>query len=171
MARDVNELHALCQEYLDACQDAIATTLGGRIDRAYVSPGPPAWDCPPQLTVHAGGPVVGDTAPLQPPLQPGERAQEQGLVTLVTMTATILRCSPVPSQTHIAPSPQALAAAAQECNQDVWAVWIALIQGKRDETVWAPKERPMFLDPGVAVNTQGGVSGWQLQVRVGTGYA
>src|SRR5665811_316733 len=88
------DLFDLAKEYLQACEAAVATTPGGPIARSFVSPGLPAWDCCPQLSVHVGGPVIGDTMPLAPPLQPGHRFEDTGTVNLVALTATVLRCSP-----------------------------------------------------------------------------
>lgn len=159
------DLYDMCAEYLDACNEALVDTPGGAIDRAFVSPGPPAWDCCPQLTVHAGGPAVGDTMPLQPPLQPGERL-EVGIVTLVAMTATILRCTPTVEEGGDLPSAHGLDVSAAETLADVWAIWNHIATLKRAGTLWAPKTREVFFDPAVSLNSAGGCAGWQLQIRV-----
>lgn len=165
-AGSVTGLYDLCAEFLAACAAAVELAPGGAIDRAYVSPGPPAWDCAPQLTVHAGGPIVGDTMPFAPPLEVGHRIQNTGIVNLATMTATVLRCSPVPSKTGIAPTPASLDAAAQQTLGDVWAIWNYLASRKRSSQLWAPRERELVFDPAVALGSQGGASGWQVQIRV-----
>jgi hypothetical protein len=165
------DLYDLCDEYLTACVAAVATAPGGEIDRFFVSPGPPAWDCCPQLTVHAGGPAEGDTAPLNPPLQPGHRA-EVGIVNLVAMTATVIRCVPTfDEQTGRFPDAASIDAAAQATLGDCWAIWNHLLTLKRAGGIFAgldgdAREREMFLDPAVALNTSGGCAGWQLQIRV-----
>lgn len=168
MAGAATDLYDLCGEYLQACIDALAGAPGGPIDRAFVSPGPPAWDCPEQLTVHAGGPVIGDTMPLSPPLQTGHRIEETGTLNLVTMTATVLRCSPSVSGRGM-PSPVELDAAAQNTLGDVWAIWNFLVSRKRSEALWGPKTRELILDPAVVLNPAGGTAGWQLQIRVHLG--
>lgn len=163
------DLFSLCTEYLEACAAAIIDTPGGPIARAYVSPGVPPFDCVPQLTVHAGGPMIGDTMPLQPPLQPGHRVQQTGTLNLVSMTATVIRCVPTMDEeagTVYWPEPGALEAAAAETTADVWAIWSYLKTRKRAETLFAPKTREFFLDPAVAVPLGGGAGGWQIQIRV-----
>lgn len=164
------DLYDACFDLLVAAAEAVGTTPGGAIDRAYVSPGPPAWDCE-QLTVHAGGPAVGDTAPLQPPLQPGHRVAGTGMVNIVEMTVTVLRCcTPVPTSEGegiIIPSAQGIAEAAELSLADLWAIWNHVATRKRNGTLFPPaKTREMFFDPAVALNTQGGCSGWQIQMRV-----
>jgi len=56
------DLQELCQEFLDACIEALDTVpvfapgLGGAPERSYISPGQSADDCcPDQLTVWPGG--------------------------------------------------------------------------------------------------------------------
>lgn len=170
------DLFDLCKEYLDACSEAVTQAPGGPIDRAYVSPGPPSWDCCPQLTVHAGGPAEGDTAPLSPPLQAGHRPAV-GIVNLVTMTATVLRCVPTLEEGDGFirwPDPAAIEAAASDTCADVWTIWNHLLTKKRAGTIFVgtdgdPDQREMFLDPAVALNASGGCAGWQLQIRVQLG--
>ncbi len=142
---------------------------GGPIDRCYVAPGVPAWDCCEQLTVHVGGPAIGDTAPLLPPLQPGHRVQQTGTVNLVTVTATVLRPSPVPTQYEgglEAPDVSDLEEAARATCGDVWTIWQHLKTLKRNGTLFAPDTREMYFDPAVSLTTQGGCSGWGMQFRV-----
>lgn len=167
-------LYDLCEEYLDACEAAVALGPGGAIPRAFVAPGPPAWDCCPQLTVHAGGPAEGDTAPLSPPLQTGHRP-EVGIVNLIGMTATVIRCVPTLQEGSTAlPSPASIDAAAQQTLSDIWTIWNHLLTLKRDGLIFAgtdgdPHQREMFLDPAVALNSAGGCAGWQLPIRVQLG--
>jgi hypothetical protein len=165
----VTDLYDVSRELLEACAQALALTPGGAIDRAYVSPGVPAWDCE-QLTVHAGGPVVADTAPLQPPLQPGRRIEEVGMVNLVTITATVIRCCvPGPEaegQTIYFPPAEDLDAVAKVILADCWAIWNHVATLKRAGTLWPPKTRELFFDPAVAVGASGGCAGWQMQMRV-----
>lgn len=167
-----DDLYVLCAEYLEVCRQAVALAPGGPIERCFVSPGPPAWDCPEQLTVHAGGPVIADTAPLQPPLMPGHRIQQTGTLNLVTMTATVLRCAPVQGEYGEGlevPAESDLDTSARVTLGDVWTIWMHLKTLKKSGVLWAPNERELILDPAVVLNTMGGVAGWQVQVRVGLG--
>jgi hypothetical protein len=168
------DLYDLCVELLDACAEAVTST-GFPIERAYVSPGPPPWDCE-QLTVHAGGPVPGDTAPLQPPLQPAHRVDAVGQVNMVTLVATVVRCC-VPIMDEDAQGPwyppaADIEAAAKVTLDDVWAIWNHVATRKRDGTLFAwpdragHQTRECAFDPAFPIATSGGCAGWQLQFRV-----
>ncbi|MFL5309680.1 MAG: hypothetical protein ACJ79H_04410 [Myxococcales bacterium] len=168
------DLYALCREWLDVCELAVASTPGGAIARSFVSPGMPAWDCPPQLTVHAGGPAEADTLPLQPPLAPGMRPSTAGSVHIINMTATVLRCSPTVKQAGKSfklPSPAALEATARECDADVWALWAWTRRAYQAGFLFPSEDRrrELFFDPAVPVRTAGGASGWEIQIRVALG--
>lgn len=167
----VDDLYTLCREYLDACAAAVATAPGGAIARAYVATALPAFDCE-QLTVHAGGPAEGDTAPLQPPLQLGHRADNVGAVHLINMTATVCRCAPVitsKGQTVLNPNIAQMEAHSRITLGDLWAIWNYIRARYRDDTLFTTtmgRRRELFFDPAVAVNTAGGITGWQVQIRV-----
>lgn len=165
MPGSVTGLYELCEEYLEACKQALELAPGGAIERAFVSPGMPAFDCPEQLTVHAGGPSPGDTLPMSPPLQPARRIVDGDLLNMVAMTATVLRCAPGIRGTR-APTPKELADTAQKTLGDVWSIWNHIATLKRDDKLWAPKTREVIFDPAVAVLIEGGAAGWQLQIRV-----
>lgn len=173
MAGGPADLHALCREYLEACALAVASTPGGAIDRVFVSPGMPAFDCPEaQLTVHAGGPAQADTAPLAPPLQPGHRDDYSVVVNLVALTATVYRCAPVIAQVgdmFVFPEPSEMEAAAEFTNADVWAIWNVVRRRYRDGLLFTTpngRKRALFFDPAVPLLTSGGTAGWQIQIRV-----
>lgn len=161
-------LFDLCAEYLAACVDAVAGTPGGPITRAYVSPGNPAFDCPPQLTVHAGGPVEADTLPLSPILMPGERTHVQGAVFLAQMTATVIRCTPTIDDNLRFPPATALEESANEILADVWAIWNFCRTAVRDGELFFREStrREVFFDPAVPVPIEGGSAGWQIPIRV-----
>lgn len=162
------DLYTAASQLLDAANEACAQTTGGGFSRAYVSPGLPPWDCE-QLTLHVGGAQLGDTAPLQPPLQPGVREGSDRALRLVAFTITPLRCCvPVVGGQGIKlPSPDKISACAEQVDSDLWAIWNHLASLKRNGLIFPPaKDRVMFFDPAVAVSTSGGVAGWQIQVRV-----
>lgn len=163
------DLYDLLNEYLGACHAALADTPGGQIDRRYVSPGIPAWDCPEQLTVHAGGPAEADTLPSAPVLVQGRRSDVTAAVNLIAMTATVLRCVPVSQKNGQPPAAAALDAAARETTSDVWAIWNHLRSRVRAKSIFLTASgdvRELILDPAAAVLTQGGAAGWQIQIRV-----
>lgn len=159
------DLHDLCLELLDCCALALEDTPAGPPGRQIVSTGPPPWDCE-QLTVFTGGPAVGDTYPLQPALSPGHRAANQGMVNLIVLVVTVIRCVPVIDEYGGLPSADEITAAAAQTNADLWAIWNHVARRKRDATLFAPKEREMFMDPAVTLTTNGGFGGWNIQLRV-----
>lgn len=165
------DLYDICYLLLEACYNALERTPTGSPSRVYVSPGVPPWDCE-QLTVHAGGPAEGDTAPLQPPLQPGHRVPDGREVRLVSVTATILRCAPTTQtngQVPVFPKATALDACAQIILSDCWAIWNHLATLKRDDALFGPKTREFYFDPAIALSAAGGFVGWELPFRVQLG--
>lgn len=165
MAADA--LHQVCLELLAVCAQAVEATVGGPIERRFVSPGLPAWDCCPQLTVHAGGPAEANTAPLAAALDIGHRANVQGRVNLVLLTITVLRCVPVAGDRGLElPHPSAIEQAAAEVNEDVWAIWNHLFTEKRDGRLFGGKCRELMFAGSVSVATSGGCAGWQIPVQV-----
>lgn len=176
------DLYAAAQELLAACVVALEDSPGGPIMDASTAiwPGLPSYDCVPALYVHAGGPSVADTYPLQPPLQPAQRMVTTGMVLLAQFTITVLRCVPVleqDGQTIALPSPAELGAAAEEVYGDLWAIWNYLIfahrpvsQGGLGTLFQTPSGRREFqFDPAIPVPTSGGAGGWEVPVRVQLG--
>lgn len=162
------DLFTAANEYLVACHEALATTQEGAPTRYFISPGPPAWDCPDQLTVHVGGPSVADTLP-QGVLDPGHRATVTGQVNLVVLTATILRCAPTVDDDGNFPTPQQLDAASTVLLDDLWAIWNYVRSAKTNDALFPPRERELIQDPAIALAPQGGIAGWQITVRVQLG--
>lgn len=164
------DLFDLAAEYLAAVAAALVTTDAGVPDRAYVSPGAPAFDCE-QVTVHVGGPVEADTAPLAPPLMLGERTQVQGAVFLIQMTATIVRCTAVSDEDGNPPPIADLEASAMKIHADVWATWNFCRDAIRQGLLFASPSgrREVFFDPAVSLEISGGVAGWQIPIRVQLG--
>lgn len=164
-----DDLYLLCDELLEAASIAVTLGRGGPVGRAFVSASPPAFDCVNggQLTVHAGGPLIADTMPLQPPLQPAHRVQMEMQVNLVQVTVTIIRCASMPQgQNQRLPEAILLAEVAAITMADCWSIWNYVATHKRNDTLFPPKEREIFFDPAYVVNTQGGAAGWQIPFRI-----
>lgn len=163
---DSSDLFALANEYLEACSAALIDTPGGPIARAFVSPGLPSWDCCPQLSVHVGSPALADTAPLSPILAPGHRATVQGQLNLISLTATVLRCAPTMAANGDFPLPATIDVCSRESYADLWSIWNHLRLSKNENTLFAPREREMIVDPAISLNQMGGCCGWQIGIRV-----
>ncbi len=160
------DLFDCAAEWLAACNAVLALTDAGPIDRAYVSPGPPSWDCCPQLTVHAGY-VMADTQPLAPFLMAGHRADVTGGVIIVPLVCTVIRCCPVFEENGDPPSGPEYEAVAAKVTADAWSILNFTWNQYRDGLLFAPAcDRELFLDPGVPLQPAGGCAGFQIQVRV-----
>ncbi len=164
------DLYAAAVELLEATEVALAANP---VDRVFVSPALPALDCCPQLTVHVGGASEGDTAPLQPPLQPGHRTYAGDLVNVVQLTITIVRCTPGPDNSGNPPPAAEIQASAQESIDDLWAIWNYLRTEHRAGNLFTapagPGSREFFFDPAFPLNIAGGCCGWQIPFRVSLG--
>lgn len=163
----VTDLFATAREFLDVVAEAVATAPGGPISKQFVATGPPPWDCCPMIAVHAGGPDEASTLPLGT-LDPGFRTVDFGLLELVSLTATILRCAPVVSSAGMPTSAEIESASATTLG-DVWAVRNHLRTRRRAGTLFTRADgepRECFFDSAVALNTSGGCAGWQVPIRV-----
>lgn len=114
------DLQDLGEDYLQACVEALDTIPGslgpgfvGAPDRAFVTYGTPAADCP-QLTVHILPLSVGAAAPLLSAVIRVNR---------VTLVATLFRCGPAWQNSNEMPPLENLEATAQQTNADRWALW------------------------------------------------
>jgi hypothetical protein len=164
------DLYDLCSEYLNACGLAVEATVGGAIERAFVSAGPPVIDCIPQLSVHPGAASEGDTAPLSPPLQAGHRDRQGGAVHLVSMTCLVIRCAAT-TEDNSPPELADLERAARETAEDLWAIWNLVRAHHRDGTLFSSPSgsRELFLDPAFPLPPGGLAVGWQIPIRVALG--
>lgn len=162
------DLFDVAHELLEACAAAVATTPAGAIDRAFVSPSLPAFDCCPQLTVHVGNALEGDSLPLSPPMQPSHRVVDK-LVPMVQLTCSVIRCTPGPDMRGDPPEVVEIEDAAKQTNADLWAIWNGLRTAKREETLFPPREREFFFDPAFPISIQGGCAGWLIPFRVTLG--
>lgn len=165
-----DDLFDAAVELLGAAAEIIATTPGGPILYQAVWYGPPAYDCVPMLVVHAGGPSIAGTYPLQPPLAEMQRTVTTRNVYLAQLTITVLRCLPTveeQGQTLLNPDPAVVTAAARIVLADGWALWNGLIARHRAGTLFgSPSGRREFmLETPMPVRPQGGAGGWEIPVR------
>ena len=170
-----DDLYDAAVTLLAAASDALAQEApGGPIALEAIWLGRPSYDCVPMLAVHCGGAAVGDTYPLQPPLQPMQRQAYGDMVDLVSLTITVLRCVPTISQNQqgqLLPNPTAISASAKEGYGDLWAIWNHLKNEHRAGVLFqTPSGRREFIfDPAVPVLTSGGAGGWEIPIRVQLG--
>jgi hypothetical protein len=140
------DLQELAEEFLAACVEALDTipdyapALEGAPTRYFVSPGTPALDCCPQLTVHVQTLTEGASAPFPPK---ASRAR----INRVEMIAQVARCVPIiDPETGALPSVEDQQFAAEQVNADKWALWnhiynminAGLLFDKCCDVVWGP---------------------------------
>lgn len=168
------DLYDLALELLAAADASLADAPGGQIPEPFVSPGLPAFDFTPMLTVHVGSPQTADTFPLQPPLQPGHRVEIGAEVPLISLTITCTRLVPIVEVTGgaiLLPNTLDMDAAAQLIDGDLWAIWNGLRARYKAGALFASDsgKREFFFEGAVAFNPQGGHGGWEMPVRVHLG--
>lgn len=166
-----SSLYDLAAELLTHAQAATATTSAGAIGSAYVSISDPAYDCCPQLTVHAR---IGDKPAFAPNQAPGDATHRlRGpSLNLFSFRVTLLRCVKIVTPGGV-PAPSALNADAALAYEDGWVLWNYLAGRIRDGSLWAGFPcRDVSLGPLQPVNPQGGCAGWVLDLLVSLdGYA
>jgi hypothetical protein len=164
---DATDLHALCEELLDASVEALDTIpafapgLAGAPGRSYVSPGLPALDCCDQLTVHAAS--IADAVTSPGALSAGRKIAAK--INQIGLQVTITRCIPVVDDSGTLPTAEEMAAAAEQTNADAWALWNHLYNLWRADLLFSLCGE-VFWDGMRSLNPQGGCGGWVLSLRV-----
>ncbi|GIV03729.1 MAG: hypothetical protein KatS3mg015_2559 [Fimbriimonadales bacterium] len=164
-------LNDLCGELLDACVRALDTIpaqvpgLEGAPLLRYVSPGEPAADCPPQLTVHVSSLDEASTEPGG--LGAGRRAS-YGRINHATLIATLFRCVPTGSETktkYVPPDAISLEQAAKQINADGWALWNHLYNEIRAGLLFSLCQGVFWMGMR-SLPPQGGAAGLVLALRI-----
>lgn len=133
-------------------------------DRAYVSPGLPAFDCE-QLTVHAT--LLGEetTSPLSPNAATGQR-HKFGRVTLVTFTTSIARCLVVQTD-NVPPDPLQEDIASRQILADARVIWETYYWHSRQNTLLdADRCSIRKMNASQPVDPSGGIAGWLINMTV-----
>ena len=163
-------LHEVAQELLDAAERIIATTSGGPILFACLSPGLPALDrgCD-QIAVWAT--ALGDEqmSPLTPIPQVGQR-RRIGWLNLAGLSVLVARCLtvqkiPVPDAT--------LTLDAEKVMEDGWALWNGVSSAIRSDGIFVGED-PLFggtctdikFVSMTPLTPEGGMGGWVLSLSV-----
>lgn len=132
---------------LDALTEGLGEDAPGR---AFVSPGPPAFDCCPQLSVHAS-------------LLRRDRTNPGGGMCVstfqVVLTADVIWCVPV-GNGQKPPGPVELERAASIVARGGWLAYNAALG-------WAGTVLDGSVDPALPIAPQGGCAGWRLVAMVG----
>lgn len=164
---DVNTVGDFAQQYLDVCQEALATTAGGSLSKALISPSAPAFDCPDMLVVDVRQleldlTRIGDSAPAQ-----RHRVGSGLSVYLLTLGASVVRCQPSPDGLMNLNIPDSeITAAALLGHQDVWAIWNLVANRYRAGLLWSGPCKSMSFAPAVPIQPSGASAGWLVQVTL-----
>jgi hypothetical protein len=161
----VTDLYTLAAELLGVTEDALAFTPAGTPDRSYVSPGPPAFDCCDQLTVHVAALGELPTFAGGAALDEGFRGHTRAAVLGPALVITALRCVPVPGENMKLPPVAELEASGRAMLEDAWAIWNQVTEA-RVQGLFGDICKAVFRDGGIPIEDQGGCGGWQFVYRV-----
>lgn len=151
--------------WLGAAVDSLALTDAGAPTLQRITPGPPAFDCCPFVSVHGGflneAPTgTGEGGPLAPAHRVTLAAQ-----LVYTVVITVVRCVPVPDDDMTPPNAEAEALAARTVNQDMWALWNGLSAALR-AGILSERCAGAWREGATAITSTGGCGGWVLTYRV-----
>ena len=155
------DLYTFAVELLAASVEALDTIpvfdpgLTGAPDRSFVSPGQPAFDCCPQLTVHVAG--VSEFPAGQTDTHKAGARQN-----LVTFVVTSVRCLSE-SNTELPPDPLDLQADAEQLDADGWALWNHLWNLMRSGDLFTLCG-PVTWGGLRSLTPSGGCGGWTLTI-------
>ena len=157
----VSSLWESAGEVLLIAEDAVATTVGGAIERSYVAPSEPSFDCCPMLSVYVQGLAEGGTLSGPGGLSTGHRTMV-GSVILATYVIHVIRCAPTGG--NGLPSLAQMEASAREVQEDGWAVWNRIRSAIKCGEIFGECQE-VFFDGETILPEQGGCVGWQFLLR------
>ena len=150
-------------ELLAVCEEALSETTAGTPERSYVTPSEPAFDCCPFLSVHVSALTVDTTAVGPGGVATGHRTTS-GSIILATYVVNAVRCAPEIADGKSLPTLAAIEAAAQQVEEDGWALWNRVRSAIRCGEIFRLCSE-VYFDGGASIPEQGGCVGWQFQVR------
>jgi hypothetical protein len=160
-----NAASRLLEVAADALDTLVDLGLRGCPDRAYVSPGLPAFDCE-QLTVHVAALAEEVTSPLNPNPATGQR-HKFGRICDVTFTTTIVRDLCALTDQNTPPDPVAEDRDALQLDCDAWVIWETFYYRARAGTLLGA-DRCLIrrMQASHPVDPSGGVGGWLIQMQL-----
>lgn len=168
------DLYTSAASLLTACYDLLGwdTRAGGGPARSYVSNGPPAYECCPQLTVHVSA-YGRDLLPATPgspaAFSAAAKRTTRGSKNHVPFVVTVLECVPTFVESAKGkvtwPDPAEIDAASAVMMADSWILWNGLQRLKREDILFPDSPcRVMDIGPAQPVTDQGGCGGWTIIV-------
>lgn len=163
-----NAASRLLEVAADALDTLVTLNLRGCPQRAYVSPGLPAFDCE-QLTVHVAAMGEEVTSPLSPNPATAQR-QKFGRVNMVTFTTSIVRCLTAVTDENTPPDAGKEDADALQLNCDGWTIWEAFYWHARAGTLLGDDLcRLVRQQASHPVDPSGGVGAWIINTQLEVG--
>ena len=165
----VTSMFDLATELLGAVASAMATTVGGAPDVAYITLGEPAWaEACGQAVVQAGMITEGQTSAGNTPESTGRR-YALGRVNLIGMVAYAMRCLSVTeenSQIYSIPSGMTLTAIGKQGYEDGWAIWNWVTRASRKGELFNGPCTLVHFDGSPVIAPEGNLGGWRFVCRV-----
>lgn len=166
---DASSAYALAVELLQASQAIIAGTPGGAIDNAYISHGPPVYDCA-LLTVHAGVLQYAPSIRRGPPEGSVQPDPKMPVVLVVPLTITALRCALAVPQGGLEislPTGDETASDAEKIYADGWSLMNGIRHRILADTLFPGYPcRIWDFDNVTPVAPEGGFYGWMMNLYV-----
>lgn len=162
----VASMYELSQDALEVAIDALATTVGGAPERAYVSPARPPFDCCPFLAVYTAQIGEETTSPFSPPAATGGR-QRYGRINLVTLRVLSLRCATYWDGETV-PNADDIEVVAREVQEDGFALWCGF-HNAIQAGLFLDNCADIHMDFGRPVEERGTCVGWDFQLRAELG--
>lgn len=160
-------VHEVAQELLDASEAILATTVGGPVALAYLSPGLPAIDfqCD-QVAVYIAAIADEGTSPIAPIPVTGYR-RRRGWVNIVGFSAMAIRCVSSGDTAHNGyqpPNAAVLSSDARKVMEDGWALWNGISTAIIEDGLFGGTCNDIKFVSLAPMIPQGGVAGWVLTV-------
>lgn len=168
-ASTVSSMYDLAEKYLEAIVAAMTTTAAGAPSRAFVAPGIPVFEtnCA-QAAVFVPSLTEEQTAPQGPPMQLGMR-HHRGRVNLVGLTGFAVRCAAISEGNQGLYQPlfdPTLDSQGRTVYEDGWAIWNYVTALIRQDLLFGGPCGDVHFDQGLPLVTEGGLTGWQFNLRV-----
>lgn len=158
----IETLTEYADELLTLCNAALADTVGGEIDRSYLSPPTPPWDCE-QVTVEVAS--IGDW-PLPTTSTLGSGRRITAALNFIGFRIVVIRdCIPGLDDDGDFPDPDDIRASAIEGHQDVWAIWTRIRTAYIHGDLFEGNCDHLVFDGATALETSGGHGGYQIDLR------
>lgn len=156
---ELDLINEYAQELLDVCEGAVAAV--GEIDRSYIAPPGPAFDCG-QLTVEIRS--LGDH-PLPTSSSLGSGRRLHAAINLVGFRVKVVGCVPTLDSDGDPPEPADAQAAAFVLNKMVYSIWTRVRTVYKEGEIFGGNCNALFFDGARALDELGGLAGYEIDFR------